>query len=380
MENKSIKDRDPKEITEAGRIAKFFGFQPINPPAVEKTDLDNVKHFDQTSFPAEKAALLRMYFEDKMMSLPQPNMFYCERPFHGTNERKKPNRLECSLISLGSFKSVCECLSIQTGFAILNALGYKNLELEINSIGDKESMNEFQKKLSLFVKKNIGSFSADLRQEVKKDLFAIFKTNKEEWTKIQAECPKPIDFLSEPSRLYFKEMLEFLEIMDIPYQINHRLISDIDIGSEIVFDIKCDEEELAHGFRYNRLAKKIGYKKDLPCVTLNISVKLKKNLKKIKNKPAKPNFYLVQFGPEAKLKSFLILQELYKANIEVIHSIAKDKLGSQIGIAENSTAPYILLIGQKEALENSVVVRNTANRAQHIVSISEFSTKIKDFK
>ncbi len=91
----------------------------------------------------------------------------------------------------------------------------------------------------------------------------------------------------------------------------------------------------------------------------------------------KPQFYLVQFGPDAKLKSFLILEELYKVGAGVIHAIAKDKLGSQMGIAEISEAPYILLIGQKEALENSVIIRNTSTRAQETVPICELASKIK---
>jgi histidyl-tRNA synthetase len=258
--------------------------------------------------------------------------------------------------------------------------------VQINSIGDKDSENEFQKKLALFIRKNINSFSAGLRQAVKKDLFTVLRECKEEWQSFEAECPKSIDFLSESSRLHFKEVLEFLEVMNIPYSINHSLVGDPDIGSETIFAIKEDNgglpagrQELAYGFRFNRLAKKIGCKKDLPGTILNISSRLKKNLKKVKIKITKPDFYLVQFGPEAKLKSFLVLEELYKAGgINVVHSITKDKLGGQIGAAEMSEAPYIILIGQKEALENSVVIRNTATRAQQIVPISELAAKVKE--
>lgn len=389
IDHKPIQDRNAKEISAAGKIAKFYGFRPIVPPTLEKSDFDFTKDFDESSFPEEKAALLRMYFEEKMMSSLQPNMFYCERPFHASKEsmsrRKNPYRLECALVFLGSSKSVCECLSIQTAMAILNSLGHKNLEVQINSIGDKESENEFQKKLTVFIRKNINSFSANLRQAVKKNLFAILRECKEEWQHFEAECPKSIDFLSESSRLHFKEVLEFLEVMNIPYSINHHMVGDPDIGSETIFSIKEDDgglpagrQELAYGFRFNRLAKKIGYKKDVPGTVLNISSKLNKNLKKVKVKTTKPQFYLVQFGPEAKLKSFIILSELYRAGVSVIHSIAKDKLGGQMSVAEISEAPYIILIGQKEALENSVVIRNVSTRAQEVVPICELATRVKE--
>jgi histidyl-tRNA synthetase len=376
MEHKTIPDRTLKETTDAGRIAKFFGFLPIIPPIVEKQDLDSSKDFIRSFHPAEKSALMRMYFEEKMMAQPQPNLFYCERPFKGTGEKKKTSKLEASLVTLGSFKSVCECLTLEAGIAILKSLGYKNLEVEINSVGDKESVNEFHKKLSGFVRKNYNTFSAELRQASKKDLCAIFR-DINEFERFTAECPKSIDFLSEQSRLHFKEMLEFLETTEIPYSINHCLVGDIEMGSETIFVIKNGETRLAYGFRFNRLAKKIGCKKELPATMLTISAKLKKKLKTIKLKPTRPQFYLVQFGPEAKLKSYLVLEELYKNNATVCHAIAKDKLGSQMSTAENSEAQYILLMGQKEALENSIIIRNTLNRAQEIVPLSEFEEKIK---
>jgi histidyl-tRNA synthetase len=295
--------------------------------------------------------------------------------------RKNSHKLEAALISIGSFKSVCECLSIQTALAILNSLGYKDLEVEINSIGDKESAVEFQKKLAAFVRKNMDSFSSDLRQLTKKSIFNIFKGDKEELKNFEAEMPRPIDFLSEPSRLHFKEVLEFLEVMGICYKINHFLVGDAVIGSETVFSIKENGgQELGSGFRFNRLAKKIGFKKEVPATILNISAKLIKKPRTIKLRADKPKFYLVQFGPEAKLKSFIVLDELCRAGVSVVHSIAKDKLGSQMGVAENSDALYILLMGQKEALENSIVIRNTLTRAQEIVSLTEFSTKIKELE
>lgn len=385
MINKPILDRSSAQTTEAGEIAKFYGYQPIISLKLDKQDFEMVKDFDEPNHSAEKLALLRMYFEERMMAMPQPCMFYCERPFHGSKEKKKSSKLECSVVSLGSSKSVCECLSIQAGITILNKIGYKDLEVHINSEGDKDSMNEFQKKLSLFIKKNFNSFPTELQQATKKNLFAILQESKKEWGQWQAECPKSIEFLSESSRLHFKEVLEFLEIMEIPYVIDHYLVGDSNIGSETIFSIKnladspLDSKKwLAFGCRFNRLAKKIGCKKDLPANILNISAKLKKPLKKIKIKKSKSQFYLVQFGIEAKLRSFLILKELHKAGVSVSHSIAKDKLSSQIGIAETSEAEYIILIGQKEALENSVIIRHNITRAQEIVPIPALATRVKE--
>ena len=367
------------EYNEIGKIAKFYGFQPVSTPTITKEDYEGLKQFSITPTLLEKTALVRTYFEEKSAYLPQPIMLWCERPLPGTREKRKAGKRESILASLGSSKSVCECLGIQTAMAIISACGYKNLEVRVNSIGDKDSTADFERKLNVHIKKNFNSFPADLRQALKKDVFAIFGGDDSAWEPFRKDCPKSLDFLGEVSRVHFKEVLEFLEIMTIPYTIDGNLVGDPDVDTETIFTINAENEKepLAYGSRFNKLAKKIGQKRDLPAVYINLSFRTKKVLKKVKPKKYLPQFYLIQFGPEAKLKSFLIMHELHKAGVRVSHSIAKDKLAGQMSVAENSNIPYILLLGQKEALENSVVVRNTITRAQETIPIINLAGYIK---
>src|SRR5690606_21961715 len=106
--------------------------------------------------------------------------------------------------------------------------------------------------------------------------------------------------------------------------------------------------------------------------------------KKSKSSPSrgvqKSKFYLIQLGFNAKLRAVPLIERLRRANISITHSLSKDKLSSQLGTAENLHLPYVLIIGQKEALENSVVVRNVETRSQETVpmdSIVEYLKKLK---
>ena len=72
-----------------------------------------------------------------------------------------------------------------------------------------------------------------------------------------------------------------------------------------------------------------------------------------------------------------MLEKLRKAGVHAQHSLAKDKLTGQINSAETLNIPYIILLGQKEALENSVIVRNTVNRSQVSVSIEDIGEYAK---
>jgi histidyl-tRNA synthetase len=378
MENATLVDKKLKTYLAPVTIAKFYGFCPTVSPSIIKLDLEGTKGYDEAVCPHEFAAIIRNYTETRQNILPQPILEWMDRPFPGSGERKRPMRLEGSLLSIGSTKPICECLSIEAALSLLASLGYKDLEVRLNSIGDKDSAQDFEKKTLNYLKKSMATFPPDLRNELKKDHFALIKSQKEEWLPFRGCSPKPLDFLTEVSRLHFKEILEFLEIRNIPYSINDSLIVDPKFASEAVIAIVTkDGEEVARGIRVNRLAKKLGHKKEVPLFKLDISVKLKKAVKEVKDKSEKPRFYLIQFGPEAKLKSFLVLHELYRAQVPLIHSIVKDKLGSQIGVAESSGIPYIILLGQKEALENSVVLRNAFTRAQEIVPISQLADKVK---
>lgn len=382
MDNKNlpIQERLLEEQNQASEIAKFYGFQHFNPPELKKSDFDGTKNYNEEFYPEEISALLRVYFEEKGFAAAQPLLIFAERPFRGGKHKKRPHRLEASLAIMGSSKPVTDCLSLLACLSILHSLGYKDLEIRLNSVGDKDSTSDFERKTQAFIKKNYNSFPADLRQALKKDHFALLHQESSAWQNFYQECPKSIDFLSEASRLHFKEILEFMELLELNYSIDHRMIGDPHLCSETLFVINSDKESepLAFGNRVNRLSKKLGHKKDVPMVIFNFNTKLKKPLRQVKAKNSAAEFYLIQFGPEAKLKSLLVIEEVRKAGKTLSHSVAKDKLGSQIGVAENSGAKYIILLGQKEALENSVVLRHNASRAQEIIPIPELANRLKN--
>jgi histidyl-tRNA synthetase len=94
----------------------------------------------------------------------------------------------------------------------------------------------------------------------------------------------------------------------------------------------------------------------------------------------KPKVYFIQVGFEAKLKSLNVIEILRKAHVPVAQSLSKDSLGAQLAVAEKSGAPYVIIFGQKEAVEQSVIVRNMETRSQDTVPLSELSTYIKQLK
>jgi histidyl-tRNA synthetase len=205
---------------------------------------------------------------------------------------------------------------------------------------------------------------------------------------LAADCPKSINFLSEKSRQHFKEVLEFLETLEIPYTINNALVSNRDFCSETVFEIRGSDPKShpkAIGIRYDTLAKRLGHKKELPAVGVSIALP-KKAIKSDEIKVSTimkildPQICFMQLGFEAKLKSLRLIETLRLARVPVAQSLAKDKMAGQVGQAEKMQAPVVVIMGNKEAMENSVIIRETATRAQTAVPVSEAAVALKKYK
>ena len=94
----------------------------------------------------------------------------------------------------------------------------------------------------------------------------------------------------------------------------------------------------------------------------------------------KPKIYFIQIGFEAKLKSLSVIEVLRKAHIPIIQSLSKDSLSAQLAIAEKTAVPYVIIFGQKEAMDQTLIVRNMENRSQETVKLAKLSEYIKHIK
>ncbi len=388
-------------LDKVGEITLYYGFEPYKSPEIKKIDLDNAKSLlegdfieendkDKKSLPLhveEKIALLRKYTEEELHTKSQPIMMYFKEPFKGSIKKGSVtyNRY-CDLEIIGNSKSIAEATLIQTAKAILNEEGYSNICIEINSIGDKESINKFTRDLANHYKKNINDMHAECRQLLKKDPFEVLGCQNDKCKKINETAPKSMDFLSEQSRIHFQEVLEYLEALDIPYRINNSLIGNRKYCTETIFTINdLDQDKksksqkvLAIGVRYDGLSKKIGIKKEIQGVGISIIVKsskadLRKDIKKIK----KPFASFVQLGFESKLLSLGVIESLRNVKIPLLLSLAKDRLGAQVSMVEKKNVPYSIIMGKKEAMDKTAIVRNMDTHSQDIVPLNELAKYMK---
>lgn len=406
----------------AQEIAVYYGFKPIDTPLLEKEDVfisaigegTDVVDKEMYTFrgkggdrlavrPEFTASVMRSYIEHGMMNLPQPVMLYSYGPVY-RHENPQRGRLrqfrQFNLEILGSQKSIADALIIRTLTTILEEFGFKDLIIDINSMGDKETRPAFIKELTNYYKKHLDNLCKDCHERIKTNPLRLLDCKQPECQPYKDMAPSSLAFLSTDARNHFKEVLQYLEEMGIQYRINNSLVRGLDYYARTVFEvIKIDVDEsgaaqpdgkpgkeitITGGGRYDGLAKMMGSKKDIPAVGTGLGIErimMFPECKRLSPRIMKPpKVYFIQLGFEAKLKSLCIMEVLRKARIPVHQSVAKDSLGAQLAIAEKMDVPYCIIFGQKEAMDNTVIVRNMSTHSQDTVKIDALSDYIKHLK
>jgi histidyl-tRNA synthetase len=403
QEDKNKKTSQPKSMPryasmeKAAKIAEYYGFSLLPKIQVTRHDMHVARQLrcplDQQSPFAkintdELSAILHAYADKKLFGSQQPPMFYYEGVLPRENEYSGSAVRQLTLDIIGSSKSISEAALIHTAYTILTEEYKEDMVVELNSLGDRDSAIRFNRELNSYYKKASNELPTSLRNLLKSDPSLVVTSDNPKAKELAINAPQSISCLSESSRTQFKEVLEFMETLNIPYRINPKLIANRNIYYETVFVIRrantnAEEEPCAIGFRYNPVSRKIGYKKEVPAARVVICLPKAKigHIKKTENrKPKKALFYFVHIGFEAKLKSLNTLEILRQACLPVVYSLIKDTLTHQLIHAEQCAVPYILLMGQKESMEHTVLVRATKNSSQETISLEELPKHLKKLK
>ena len=371
-------EKQLKEFDRALIVATYFGFLPVSAPKITRQDFELTQGYNEHPHydAIEKVALIRTYLEENLASLPHPLALIYKKPI----SRKKFGTH--GLHFIGSVSGIAEAALIRTTLSILSEEGYKNLRVDINCIGDKESINTYEHELTNFVRRSGIDLSDESKLSIKENIFNLFKMEGPETLQLRETAPSSITFLSASSRLYFKEVLEYIEALGIEFRLAPELVGERNHTSHTIFAIKNVLEEkgetLAVGYRYSRLARLLGLRKEIPMAGVTIfSTSAKEAHSRVYKELPRPKFYLVQLGQEAKIKTLSLIELLRSHRIPVHHFIGKDKLASQLSNAENLRVSHLIIIGQKEALDNTATVRNMSTRAQDTISMLDLPRYLK---
>jgi histidyl-tRNA synthetase len=340
--------------------------------------------------PEGTAPVCRSYIEHGMFNLPQPVKLWYFGPFF-RYERPQLGRTrefhQFGFEVLGKKASVIDVQIIKICYNILEELKIQNLSLEINSIGCKKCRPIYRKVLKNYLKKREKDLCYDCKKRIKENPLRVLDCKVEKCQKIIENAPQTLDYLCQECRSHFKEVLEFLDTIELPYFLNTHLVRGLDYYTKTVFEISNKDEvgqkigALVGGGRYDDLVKLLGGKNTPACgasggVERIVALMKAQNIE-LKEEEEEESIFFAQLGDLARKKGLKILEELKKAKIKVKSDFTKDSLKSQLKLADKFKTRYVLIFGQKEAMENTIIIKDMKKGQQESVKLESLIKRLK---
>lgn len=389
-------------------IANFYNFQKIETPILEEselfsrgvgpsTDIVEKQMFSLrtkggdllTLRPEGTAPVVRAFIENGMRSLPQPVKIWYFSPFF-RYERPQSGRFRqfwnFGFEVLGEKSPVIDAQLIQIFYNILKSLKFKNQIVEINSIGANCCRPYYKKLLSNYFKTHQTSLCNNCQRRFRENVLRILDCKGEKCQPIKSQAPQIIDHLCDECHNHFKEVLEFLDEIELPYRLNPYLVRGLDYYTKTVYEFFEDTKEgkeigaLVSGGRYDNLVKLLRGKDTPGCGGaggVERIISLMKNKEFKFSEYSSSNVFLAQLGQKAKRKSLQIMEDFRKAKIRISESFGRDSLKAQLNRANKIGVKYTLIFGQKEAIDGTIIIRDMKTGNQEIVNIEKVVEKIR---
>ena len=96
-----------------------------------------------------------------------------------------------------------------------------------------------------------------------------------------------------------------------------------------------------------------------------------------KKRLRRPKFFFIQLGMQSKLQSLRVIEMLRKENIPLYQSLGEDTLRVQLENIKALKVPYAIIMGQKETMDKTVIVRNVDTQTQEILSLEMLPSYLK---
>ena len=290
--------------------------------------------------------------------------------------RPAPKQILIQFHALGVEHAIADAVLIRAMRALISDLVKDEPQLRVNSMGDKETRTRFTRELGVYFRKQGALLPTDCVATAKRG--ELFEAAEQLcMSDSRDELPSPTDHLSEASRKHFENVLEYLEATDTPYNLCSSLLSRGTAWTETCFQITSDDRISAWGSRYNDLAKHF-FKTALPSIgaIIRINVEERMEMPSVKERSA-ARFVFVHIGEEAKRESMKITDLLRKARIPLTQAIGIESLTEQMRYAETLNPPYLLIMGRKEALERSVILRERSTYTETSIPLDSLIDRLR---
>lgn len=373
----------------AMRVAGYYGFQSLDSvptrPAAEIKSIRERASKNETDISFARR-------EEKSLATAAKRCVACTRAgapllvwriSDAGRGRDSVPAITFELHAIGSSSAIAEALLLVIADAIIREAGVDNRIVHINSIGSPESSNRFVRDVGSYLRKHLESIAASLRPRVASDPLGTLVTLIEREHPAIPRAPQPAEYLTEEERRRFWDVLEHIEMSGLPYELSPHILGSRDCWEHSLFQISSVHPEtgaripIAFGGRYDPVASRYAAAA-LPAVMISITCESRGKTEPSTATPASnPSIYFAHLGPEARRRSLSVLEMLRKSDVAVHQGLIFERLGDQMAVAQRLAHPHLLIMGHKEAVEGTVLVREVATNFQEAVPVPDLVAYIK---
>jgi len=331
--------------------------------------------------PELTAAAVRAYIMHGMWNMPQPvklwywgQMFRHDRPQAGRYREFHQVGFEI----FGQADPAADAELILVAFNFYKDLGLP-VEIHINSLGTPAERANYKNELVNYYRSKRSYLCEECRNRIAKNPLRLLDCKEERCQSVKEDAPQIINWLGAESKNHFMKVLEFLDELNIPYQLDSTLVRGLNYYTHTVFEVYAADAEvgsqsaLGGGGRYDLLVEEIGGR---PTPAVGMALGLERTVLAIKQFNEKNNrempkqpvdAFIAQLGEEGRRITLKVINDLRGHNIKIAFNFFKTSLKNQLELADSLKAPFAVIIGQKEVQDGTAIIRDMESGIQEIV-------------
>lgn len=381
-------------------VCARYGYKEIRTPIIEATELFQRGIGDTTDVvtkemytftdrgnrsvtlrPENTASAVRAYLEHKMYGDQQVHkMFYIGSMFR--YDRPQAGRYrefhQFGLEVLGASSPLADAEVIAMACEIFHRLGLKDLDLHLNSIGDKNCRPAYRQKLIEFFEGKKDQLCDDCRERLYKNPLRILDCKEEGCKKASIGAPEITDYLCDDCHKKFEVVKHYLDGLGISYTVDPRLVRGLDYYTNTAFEIQYPplgaQSAVCGGGRYDGLVEEIGGP-STPGIGFAIGLErllLALEMQNLIPAPkAQKRVYIAALGEDAVAEGFKIQEELRGLGVLTDMDLQGRSLKGQMKQAGKLDSQFTVIIGSNELEKGAAAVKNMADGTQKDIPFAE---------
>ena len=246
----------------------------------------------------------------------------------------------------------------------------------MNSIGCRECRPGYIERLRTYYKEHVDRLCPDCKNRLEKNTLRLLDCKKTACQEIADAAPKSSEHLCDDCGTHFESVKDQIKILQLPFQVNHRLVRGLDYYTKTVFEIQPPEEgsqsAIGGGGRYDNLIEEIGGR---PAPAVGFASGMERIILNLKRQNvtipeiSTPVIFIAHMGDEARRKAVQLAADLRRNDVPVLTAHSDKSLKAQLRQANNLSVRYTAIIGEDEIKNNTVTLRDMSTSDQRTVPV-----------